>query len=144
MNNTKIEDYLDEYGFYIFPPKGISMMPLLDQNEDTVRIVKCNRPLKRYDVVTFKRDNGSYVLHRILRVKKGYYLFCGDNQVICEKVYPHQIIGIMEGYYKKDIYHTTHELDYIRYSKRRVASRPFRFISYGIKAVFRKIFKRKK
>lgn len=41
--------------------------------------------LKRGDVVFYQRDNGMYVLHRIVRIAPdGSYVLCGDAQTILE------------------------------------------------------------
>ena len=49
---------------------GNSMAPFLIHGRDTVWFEKPERPLKRGDIVFFQRDDGSYILHRIRRVRK--------------------------------------------------------------------------
>ena len=72
MNNQS--DYrtvINEKGFLVSTIVGISMYPLLRQRKDSVHIVKINKTLKKNDVILYKRDTGQYVLHRLIKIKKG-------------------------------------------------------------------------
>lgn len=60
---------------------GGSMTPFLVHQRDTVYLSKVNSKLKRGDMVLYQRDNGRYVLHRILRVEGDLYTMIGDAQV---------------------------------------------------------------
>ncbi len=60
---------------------GISMLPLLRNRKDTVVLVKAPTPLKKYDIPLFKRKDGHFVLHRVIEIKDGSYVMCGDNQI---------------------------------------------------------------
>ncbi len=76
--------------------RGTSMLPMLRDGIDTVVIVKANAPLKTGDVPLYIRENGEYVLHRIIKVRKDGYVLRGDNQTVSE--YPiceNQIAGIL-------------------------------------------------
>lgn len=62
-----------------FSPRGISMLPMLHQGRDTVTLVPIHRELKKYDLPLYRRDDGAFVLHRI--VATGETFTCiGDNQ----------------------------------------------------------------
>ena len=52
------------------PVAGSSMTPFLGDGRDQVFLRGPDRPLKRGDVVLYRRNNGDYVLHRIHRVRK--------------------------------------------------------------------------
>ena len=81
MGNHTFEEIIDCDGKLIYTNKGSSMMPLIKQDRDLLVISKkpqCR--LKKYDVPLYKRDNGQYVLHRILEVRKNDYVLCGDNR----------------------------------------------------------------
>ena len=67
---TSYEDILETKPFFVITPKGTSMLPLLRQGIDTIKVIKPTSPFKKYDVILFKRKDGSYVLHRIIKVKK--------------------------------------------------------------------------
>jgi hypothetical protein len=49
-------------------------------------LVKPEIPPKKYDVIFYRRENGQYVLHRIIKIKKDGYVCRGDNQTA--KEYP--------------------------------------------------------
>ena len=57
--------------------------------------------LKIGDVPLYIRENGEYVLHRIIKVRKDGYVLRGDNQTVSE--YPiceNQIAGVLTAYIK--------------------------------------------
>ena len=92
------EEELAEHGKIIHTNVGTSMMPLLRQNRDVMIIERPKGRLKRYDVPLYKRNNGQYVLHRILKVREKDYVICGDH--CTEKEYgitDEQIIGVLTG-----------------------------------------------
>lgn len=76
---SSFEKELSEHGYLVYTNVGTSMLPLIHQNKDVLTIVKPNRPLKRYDIVLYKSRGGSYILHRILKVRENDYVICGDN-----------------------------------------------------------------
>lgn len=94
---TKFEDIIERDGKLIYTNVGDSMMPLIRQDRDLLIIEKpCGR-LKKYDVPLYKRDNGQYVLHRILKVREGDYVICGDNRYVKEYgITDRQIIGVLK------------------------------------------------
>ncbi|MBQ0030847.1 MAG: S24/S26 family peptidase [Bacteroidales bacterium] len=91
------EDVLNEHGVLIYENVGDSMMPLIKQGRDKMVIVR--RPegrLKKYDVPLYRRDNGKYVLHRIMEVRENDYVICGDNRWCCEEgITDRHIIGVL-------------------------------------------------
>ena len=144
MNNKIDYRELLERQKLIINPIGTSMNPIIKEEQETVLLSKIDRPLKRLDVALFDRPNGKHVLHRILKVKKNYYVFCGDNQVITEKIPKDMVVGVMEGIYHGETYVPITDKDYIKYSKARVRSRKWRFIKWVLVRIYVKIFKKKK
>ena len=73
------------------------MMPLLRQRRDLMVIErKGAERLHWLDVPLFKRDNGQYVLHRVMWVRKNDYILCGDNQWYLERgITDRQILGVL-------------------------------------------------
>lgn len=144
--NITYKDIIEKQGYFIGLTEGTSMLPLIRTAIDSVHLVKIDRPLKRLDIVLFYRpEKNQYVLHRILRVTKKGYNICGDNQVKVEKrVKREQLIAVVKGIYKKEEYISVDDLSFIKYSKKRVASRPIRYIKWLIERVFNKLFKKKK
>lgn len=77
---------------FIMPVKGTSMLPFINSKHLVVLTTAEN--LQRDDIVLYQRDNGQYVLHRIYKVNKDYFVLMGDNQTFKEEpIYSHQIIG---------------------------------------------------
>lgn len=77
--------------------KGISMRPFLHEGRDYVILSKVDdaTKLKKYQTPLYKREDGTYVLHRIVGIKNGAYNMCGDNQTEIEKgVLPSQIKAV--------------------------------------------------
>lgn len=104
-----------------FMPKGTSMLPLIHQGKDTVVISPVKGRLKKYDVPFYRRDDGHFVLHRIVGEKDGKYILCGDNQYVREYGICHEhIIGVLTEVHTPDRIIRVTDKSYIRYSKRRV------------------------
>lgn len=81
-----------------FSPSGVSMLPMLRGGIDSVVLSPLTRRLKKYDLPLFQRDNGQYVLHRVISV--GHTFTCiGDNQFIKETgLRDDQFIGIVTSF----------------------------------------------
>ena len=62
-----------------FFPKGTSMLPMIRQGVDSVTLAPLPERLKKHDLPLYQRDNGQYVLHRIVRVAETITCI-GDNQ----------------------------------------------------------------
>ncbi|MBO5939449.1 MAG: S24/S26 family peptidase [Clostridia bacterium] len=91
-----IEEVLESGGEFLLSPKGTSMLPLIVQGEDRVVLKKYGSVSpKKYDIAFYRRANGAFVLHRILKIKKdGTFVMCGDNQTQLEYgILPEQLIG---------------------------------------------------
>ncbi len=86
---------LDECGEFVFLPKGRSMLPTIVQFKDRVKLIKADN-IKKYSIVLYKRENGQFVMHRVVRIKNGTYTMCGDNQLGYEKgIKKEQIIALV-------------------------------------------------
>lgn len=87
---------LDSGGEFTIFPKGTSMLPLIVQGRDSVTLVKREGDLRKGDIAFYLRDNGQYVLHRVIKAKNGQYIMCGDNQLSPETgIENRHIIGIV-------------------------------------------------
>lgn len=140
LNDSVYLEAFKKKGFYVGTTKGDSMLPMLREGIDSVVVEPINRKIRRYDCILFRRENGKYVLHRVLRVKKEGYKMCGDNQWHSEIVPFNFAIGVLKGFYKKEEYIDINKFSYKVYYHFRTFFRFWRFIKAG----FRKIFKRKK
>ena len=76
-----------------FTVKGNSMYPLIRGNMDEVEVIKCDS-IGKYDIVLYKRPDGAYVLHRVLKKQDGALSIAGDfEQEIEHPVYENQVIA---------------------------------------------------
>jgi hypothetical protein len=80
---------------------GGSMLPMLHPHRDAVELVIPRNAPEKGDIILYRRENGAYVLHRIIRVCEDGYLCSGDNQVMREPVKPEQVLAVADGYIRK-------------------------------------------
>lgn len=78
-----IEEVISSGGEFRLFPRGVSMLPLLRQGTDSVVLVSPTQVVEN-DMVLYKRDSGQFVLHRVVKIKNGEYIMCGDNQTELE------------------------------------------------------------
>lgn len=100
--NKKFEDILNSGEILYYRNKGDSMYPLIEENKCILKIIpKPNSRLKVGDIPLYKRDNGKYVLHRIIKVKSYEYYLRGDNRVFTERgIEDRHIIGVLDSIIK--------------------------------------------
>lgn len=97
-NSTCFEDILRTQGKLVYTNTGTSMMPLLRQHRDLLIIAPPpSGRLRLWDIPLYKRDNGQYIMHRVLWVRKDDYVLCGDNRWTLEKgIADRHIVGVLE------------------------------------------------
>lgn len=111
-------EQMQNNGEVIFTPKGNSMLPMLRNNKDTVTLCKAEFPLKKYDLPLYIRNNGRYVLHRVVAVKKDGYVMRGDNQFFNESgIKDEQIIGIVCRFTRKNKSYDCNSKKYMLYCR---------------------------
>lgn len=112
-----MKEQINRDGCVKFTPKGNSMLPTLRNNLDSVTLMKPRFPLKKYDIVFYLRDNGQYVLHRIVKAEPdGTYIMRGDNQFCNEAgLRAEQIIGVVKKFTRKGREYTGDEWFYKLY-----------------------------
>lgn len=109
-----------------FSPQGVSMLPMLRQGVDSVVLSPLPDQLRKYDVPLYQRDNGKYILHRIVAVGETYTCI-GDNQFDLEHgVRQDQMIALVTGFYRGDKFHSVAEPGYRLYCRFWHYSRPVR------------------
>ncbi len=104
----KLSDYeetirlvLESGGEFRMYPKGTSMLPLIVQGRDSVVLIRPENKPVRGDIIFYLRENGQYVLHRIVDVEDGMYVLCGDNQVSLEPgIREEQVIGVVKSVFR--------------------------------------------
>lgn len=72
---------------------GSSMYPTFRSGRDTVILKKTDTLPRKGDVILYLRENGQYVLHRIVGRKKDLLILSGDNQFEPEDLKPSQVIA---------------------------------------------------
>jgi hypothetical protein len=94
-------EVLDKLGVYVSTPSGTSMRPMLREGKDRVVLVRPRAPHKRA-VYLYRRANGQFVLHRLVRVEQdGTLTFCGDNQLVLEHgITEDQLIAEVTAYFR--------------------------------------------
>ena len=96
MSKRSLEKELDCRGTITYACQGTSMLPLLRQQKDLFTISKQLGRCKKFDVVLYKRKDGAYVLHRIVKVRKESYVILGDNCIYKEYgITDDDIMGVM-------------------------------------------------
>lgn len=104
-----------------FGPKGISMLPLIRQNIDSIVLKKAPQELNKYDLPLYRRDDGHFVLHRVVGKNSSGYIMCGDNQSVYEHgVRRDQILAIAVGMYRGNEYVSFDNETYIKYTHKQV------------------------
>lgn len=94
----KNEDIFREALLYLAEGKSVklrihgnSMFPLLRSEKDEVvlcRVDVAEEKLHNNQIVLYKRENGQYVLHRIVKVHGSYIDLRGDAQKVIERNVP--------------------------------------------------------
>ncbi len=136
-----ISEVISSGGEFNFKPNGISMLPLIRPGVDTVTLVLPNE-VKKTDIVLYRRDNGKFVLHRVMYVRKKDYIMCGDNQRSLEAgIRRDQILALVKDIVKDGVSVDTTTDEYKKYVKslyRKTWKSRIRVFLAGIK---HKIFK---
>ncbi len=140
-----IKEQIESGGTVHLPIKGTSMLPLLHQDRDFVQLHKCENA-KIDDIIFYLRDNGQFVLHRIVGKNENGFILCGDNQWKKEfGIENRHIIAVVDKIERKNKVFDTSKLSYRIYSKIWVSILPLRpFILVPlrrIRIILRRFFK---
>lgn len=111
-----IAEGLSAGGTYRFYPKGTSMLPLLTEGKDSI-ILSSVCDLEKGDIVLYRRENGMFVIHRIVKVSDTFTM-CGDGQFVLEKgIKESQILAKVTAIYKGEKLLTFDNKSYLFYVK---------------------------
>ena len=98
-----INEVVSTDGEFRLYPRGTSMLPLIVEGKDSVILARPSL-LCVGDIVLYKRENGQYVLHRIVKMKGDNLFLCGDNQTDIEAgITTNDVIAKTIAVYKGDI-----------------------------------------
>lgn len=137
-----IKEKIESSGTVQLPITGTSMLPLLVWGRDSVELRKCEKAQKG-DIIFYRRDDGHFVLHRIIGKDEKGYILCGDNQWVKEYgIQDRHIIAVVSAITRNGNKFDVSKLSYRIYSKIWVSILPFRkYILIGsrkIKGLFKK------
>ncbi len=148
MNKVKMENLLPfiEEAFernqkFKIPITGTSMNPLLYQGRDFVFIEKPSFPLEVGDIPLYRRDDGAFVLHRVVGKDVKGYILSGDNQFLLEYgITDDHVIGVVtslcidgKNVAVTDPDYVKHKEKYVKNVRRRYPVRRFRHWFYGVR-----------
>ena len=137
------EEELERSGKLVYTTVGTSMNPMIKQDRDLSIIEKPKGRLKKYDVALYKRPNGQYVLHRVVKVLDDGYVILGDNCVNKEfNIKETQILGVLVSLVRNGKEVDLNSFGYKIYVRARYAHYPVRVIIFRTKRFLRKLIKK--
>lgn len=120
-----------------FSPHGTSMLPMLKDGRDQVILSPLPDKLRKYDLPLYQRENGQYVLHRIVKVRDDYTCM-GDNQFVPENGLRHdQMIAVVTSFVHKGKEYSTGYFGYKAYCRFWCVVRPLRHLYIIVRNTFR-------
>lgn len=116
-----------------FTPRGVSMRPMIYGERDQVILSPAPAKLRKYDLPLYRRKNGQFVLHRVIKVGDTYTCI-GDNQFDYEPGVRHdQIIAVTTGFIRNGKQHSVHSVSYWLYCRFWHYTRPVRKLYRWVK-----------
>ncbi len=124
-----------------FSPRGTSMLPMLRQGKDTVILSTVADRLQKYDIPLYQRDDGAYVLHRVVKCGETYTCI-GDNQYALESgIRPDQVIAVVSAFTRGGKYIPVTNPGYCVYCRLWHWSRPVRRFCSRVKRKIKKLLR---
>lgn len=126
-----IEETIQSGGVFTLYPKGTSMLPLIRYGKDAV-LLRTPVELKKGDIILYRRDNGAFVLHRIIGENKAGLILCGDNQYVKEHgIRRDMVIAVAEAILREGERVEFDHPEYLRYLR----SLPLRRAKKAVRAI---------
>lgn len=126
-------EVLDSGSEFRLFPRGRSMLPTIVEGRDSVMLAPPEN-VTVWDAVLYRRENGQFVLHRIVAEHGDFYDMCGDNQLDIEKNVPKTaLIAKVTGVYKGNVYHSVTEPEYRENIRRLYRKKPLGRVLHRIK-----------
>ena len=124
-----------------FSPRGISMLPMLRQGIDSVILSAVQENLRKFDIPLYQRQDGKYILHRIVEVGETYTCI-GDNQFIYERgVRREQMIAVVTAFTRGGREISVEDPAYRLYCRLWHGSRKIRYFLHRVKNKLRRMLK---
>lgn len=118
QNDSNYRAEIEKNGAIAFVPGGNSMWPILKNRRQSVIAEKKRERLKPLDVALYEREDGAFVLHRVMQVTEGGYIICGDSLTTLEDIKEEQVFAKMTGFYRGKKYISCEDEEYIKRVKR--------------------------
>ena len=97
-----LQETLEQGSSFVLVVTGSSMLPTLCSRVDKVELVSPRvRPVRKGEIVFFRRSTGEYILHRVLRKEQDSLCINGDAQVWTENILSQQVIGVVNRFTRK-------------------------------------------
>lgn len=126
-----LEEVLKNGGTVELTVTGNSMWPMLLHKVSRVRLAPAN-DLKTGDIPLYRRDNGAFVLHRIVATDNGSYICCGDNQWHLERsLRTDQMIAVVTDFCRRNRWISVQNQAYRIYWHMWLVMRPLRRLVFG-------------
>lgn len=122
----------------VMPVTGNSMLPVWRDQRDSITLTAC-RPeaLHKGDVPLYRRSNGQPVVHRIVKVRRDSFDFCGDAQTAIEYRVPKSaVIAVVKSFTRQGRAYAGHHRGYRLYTQIWLWLRPWRAV---LLAVYRRL-----
>ena len=92
---------LENGGHARLPVTGYSMRPMLEHRRSAVYLRPVDPRQRKGDLILYRRENGSFVLHRIVKMHPEGYICSGDNQWEQEFVAHSQLMAVEDGFERR-------------------------------------------
>lgn len=122
---------------------GNSMRPLWFHLQNNVTLTGCDpNRLKKGDVPLYRRADGRYVLHRIIRVHENTFDLAGDGQYTVEHgLEKFRVLAVTKGFTKGGRYYTVNNWIYRMYARIWMWALPIRKYLFAVYAKLKRVFK---
>lgn len=121
---------------------GSSMLPMLRHRRDEVELIPVAGRQKEGDIILYRRENGQYILHRIIAVDEEGYICSGDNQAMREPVKPGQLLAAVSGFVRGGKQYTLNHPLYRLYTAVWVGLFPLRRYYIAIRRRLGRLYRR--
>ncbi len=113
-----IREKLDCGGTVEISVTGTSMLPLLVAGKDKV-VITAPKKISVNDIIFYRRDDGHFVLHRVVGTDERGYVLCGDNQWETEHgITDKNVIGVVTEIIKDGTSLKVTDEKYLKYCRR--------------------------
>lgn len=112
---------------------GDSMEPLLQNRASRVVICRADRPLCPGELPLYRRPNGQFIMHRIIRTDAANYYTRGDNRCGLETVPRGWVLGVVTEIYRGDWHFSVNDPLYRAYVAVWNFLYPLRWVVYKVR-----------